>query len=128
MNLSWIMGLLYLAIVLPVLYQLLTGRIRTAGMLSAESADSSEVPFAFTEASVVSAARRNASPERIQLLASSAFAVGAYALQFVDAHQAALATRTLPNPSPAVLAAFGGSHVVYLGIKATRKFRGGSRP
>jgi hypothetical protein len=62
-------------------------------------------------------------PERITILAVSAFVVGAYALQVLEAgalYDAESKTYSMPNPPESLLVLLGGGHGVYLSGKLMR--------
>jgi hypothetical protein len=89
-----------------VLFRLATGAIATGGMLSHGSGTSEHVQF-----------------HRLQLLAVTLMMAAGYLILALGRGHAL----SLPDVSPPVLLAVGGSHLTYLGNKyaLSRRFRGG---
>jgi hypothetical protein len=88
-----------------VFMRLLGGQIQTAGMLSADG-------------------ESQPSPERVQLLVGSLYAMGAYGFDAISEFQAARTAFTMPEPSPWLLDGLGGSNALYLAAKTARLFTG----
>ncbi len=88
-----------------VFMRLLRGEIRTSGMLSS---DRNGAP----------------SPERVQLLIASLFAMAAYGFDTLSQFQTVRAEARLPEPSTWLVAALGGSNALYLVSKIGRTLTG----